>query len=120
MPEQRTNNPTDTYFLPIPTHLSPAQHRSLSLVALFTHHMTRARLLLLRPRDAEQMTYMVNHGLDVGFHAVSDAVHWVVGGCDEQLGGRDVVPTLDFLVSEVGMPVSEQVCTVFDLRNHPG
>ncbi|CAN0453579.1 unnamed protein product, partial [Laminaria digitata] len=54
------------------------------------------------------MRYMVNHGLDVGFHAVSEAVHWVVGGCDEALGGRDVVPALGFLVSEAGMPVSAQ------------
>lgn len=59
---------------------------------------------------------MVSHGLDVGFHAVLDAVHWVVEGCNEKLGGRDVVPTLDFLVSEAGMPVSAQVCTVFGLK----
>ena len=55
------------------------------------------------------MRYMVGHGLDVGFHAVSDAVHWVVGGCDSGMDGRDVISTLEFLVSEVGMPVSAQV-----------
>ena len=66
------------------------------------------------------MRYMVSHGLDIGFPAVLDAVHWVVGGCDEHLGGRDVVPTLDFLVSEVGMPVSAQVCAVLDLQRPTG
>lgn len=84
-------------------HTTAASRRPLS-------HATRACSARPATSDASmQMRYMVNHGLDVGFHAVSEAVHWVVGGCDEALGGRDVVPALGFLVSEAGMPVSAQV-----------
>lgn len=55
------------------------------------------------------MRFMVNHGLDVAFHAVSEAVHWVVGGCNAEMDGRDVIPVLDFLVEEAGMSANVQV-----------
>lgn len=52
---------------------------------------------------------MVNHGLDLGFHAVSQAVHWVVEASDEELDGKDVTPTLAFLVKEASMSANVQV-----------
>lgn len=52
---------------------------------------------------------MVNHGLDVEFHAVLEAAHWLVEGCDEEQDGADVVPALNFLVVEAGMPPDVQV-----------
>lgn len=52
---------------------------------------------------------MVNHGLDVEFHAVLEAVHWLVDGCDEGRDGTDVVPGLNYLVEEAGMPPDTQV-----------
>lgn len=52
---------------------------------------------------------MVSHGLDVGFHAVLEAVHWLVDGCDEERDGADVVPALNFLVREAGVPPDAQV-----------
>lgn len=55
------------------------------------------------------MRFMVNHGLDVGFHAVSEAVHWVVTGGSEEEDGHDLIPTIEFLVKEKGMPVNVQV-----------
>eukprot|EP00903_Cladosiphon_okamuranus_P016290 g15022.t1 len=51
---------------------------------------------------------MVNHGLDVGFHAVLEAVHWLVDGCDEARDGEEVVSALNFLVGEAGMPPDAQ------------
>lgn len=56
---------------------------------------------------------MVNHGLDVGFHAVLEAVHWLVDGCDKERDGIDVVPAVNYLVREAGMPPDAQVggCT---------
>lgn len=56
-----------------------------------------------------QICFMVNHGLDVEFHAVLEAVHWLIDGCDEERDGADVVPTLNFLVRESGMPPDAQV-----------
>lgn len=56
-----------------------------------------------------QICFMVNHGLDVEFHAVLEAVHWLVDGCDEERDGADIVPALNFLVREAGMPPDAQV-----------
>ncbi len=56
-----------------------------------------------------QICYVVNHGLDVSFHAVLEAVHWLVDGCDEERDGADVVPALNFLVREAGVPPDAQV-----------
>lgn len=52
---------------------------------------------------------MVNHGLDVEFHAVLEGVHWLIDGCEEERDGEDVVPALNFLVREAGMPPDTQV-----------
>lgn len=52
---------------------------------------------------------MVNRGLDPEFHAVLEAVHWLVDGCDEERDGEDVVPALNFLVGKAGMPPDAQV-----------
>ncbi|CAN0005718.1 unnamed protein product [Ectocarpus sp. 12 AP-2014] len=56
----------------------------------------------------QAMRFMVDHGLDVEFHAVLEAVHWLVDGCDEEQDGIDVVPAIDFLVTEAGMPPDVQ------------
>ncbi|CAB1119222.1 unnamed protein product [Ectocarpus sp. CCAP 1310/34] len=56
----------------------------------------------------QTMRFMVDHGLDVEFHAVLEAVHWLVDGCDEEQDGMDVVPAIDFLVTEAGMPPDVQ------------
>ncbi|CBN80071.1 conserved unknown protein [Ectocarpus siliculosus] len=56
----------------------------------------------------QTMRFMVDHGLDVEFHAVLEAVHWLVDGCDEEQDGIDVVPAIDFLVTEAGMPPDVQ------------
>ncbi|CAN0065441.1 unnamed protein product [Ectocarpus sp. 12 AP-2014] len=56
----------------------------------------------------QTMRFMVDHGLDVEFHAVLEAVHWLVDGCDEEHDGMDVVPAIDFLVTEAGMPPDVQ------------
>lgn len=66
-----------------------------------------------------QICFMVNHGLDVEFHAVSEAVHWLIDGCDEERDGADVIPALNFVVAEAGMPPDAQVnlCTKAPVRN---
>lgn len=63
--------------------------------------------------NRRQIVFIVDHGLDVEFHAVLEAVHWVVEGCDEERDGIDVVPTLDFLVEVAGARPDEQVDTQF-------
>lgn len=55
------------------------------------------------------MRFMVNHGLDLTFHALSEAVHWVVEASDEELDGKDVTPALAFLVKEASMSANVQV-----------
>lgn len=62
---------------------------------------------------SRQIRFMVNHGLDVRFHAVSEAVHWVVEGCHEEMDGGDVIPTLDFLVGDAGISANVQVGKYF-------
>ncbi|CAM9601407.1 unnamed protein product [Scytosiphon promiscuus] len=54
------------------------------------------------------IVYMVDRGLDVEFHPVLEALHWVVEGCDEEQDGIDVVPTLNFLVTVAGMRPDQQ------------
>ena len=56
-----------------------------------------------------QICFMVNHGLDVEFHAAAEAIHWLIDGCDEERDGSDVVAALNFLVEESGMPPDAQV-----------
>lgn len=56
-----------------------------------------------------QICFMVNRGLDVEFHAVLEAAHWLVDGCDEEQDGADVIAALNFLVREAGMPPDAQV-----------
>ena len=52
---------------------------------------------------------MIDRGFDVGFHAVSEAVHWLMVGGREETDGIEVIPTLDYLVKEAGMSVNVQV-----------
>lgn len=55
------------------------------------------------------MQFMLHRGLDLEFYPLHEAVHWVVDGSDASTDGRDVLPTLDFLVNEAGMSPNEQV-----------
>lgn len=61
-----------------------------------------------------QIHFMVDRGFDTNFHAVSEAVHWLLTGREGQEDtliddGNELLPTLDFLVKEAGMSANVQV-----------
>lgn len=55
------------------------------------------------------MRFMVDRGFDVGFSAVSEALHWLVKGGNAEMNGRDILPAMDFLVKETRMSPNVQV-----------
>ncbi|CAM9365120.1 unnamed protein product [Sphacelaria rigidula] len=54
------------------------------------------------------MRFMVDRGFDMGFSAVSDALHWLVKGANTEMDGKDILPATEFLVKEARMSPNVQ------------
>lgn len=64
------------------------------------------------------MRFMVHRGLNTGLNPLSEAVHWVIERFNPDTDGRDVLPTLEFLVKEARISPNMQVSE--SLRCMPG
>lgn len=98
------------HFKALPPGNNVKQPRSACALNMITFSPPFFPLVNASPRSicCGQIRYMVSNGFDVHFHAISEAVHWVVSGCDEATDGDASKPALKFLANEAGMSINLQ------------